>query len=900
MAKTKRRWIELDYTNPNALRAEDIPYDATMSTRDAIVGLSVTGVQGPAGTQGATGLSSGPMGDTGIQGITGLGDLQPGVTGIQGIQGITGLIGIQGTTGIRGLTGFQGVTGVVLPSAMPSAYATLSTAADATSSSFADIPNLYTTINLDSTGQLFATMSFETESLGAGSYPTGSFRIVFSPGPSGPGDSTGTELEKYLLPDDVSLGSVTHYAGPYTGSGTVTVKGQFRRVSGQQKVRVNNAQIYAQSLIGGKGDMGNPGATGVQGLGVTGLQGILGSTGLYGPTGLQGGGETGIRGMTGMGIQGSTGIRGVTGPQGYQGVTGVASLVSPPSSFIYFDSTTQLYDNTSTFIDIPGLSTTFTIDTSGVYAYSSMTILADSTSSPLGAGYVKASMRIVIDDQTSLEYQRYVQNDFDLNSNTFEFRTAALADGTHSAKGQILITDTTGDNKYFVVRKAQLFVQGLEGSAGPEGPMGPRGYDGATGIQGSTGIRGTTGIQGLRGYTGIQGLGVTGLQGATGFFGETGLFGDTGVQGNTGIQGLGVTGLQGMTGISGVTGFYGHTGVQGNIGNTGILGTTGIQGVTGLSGTTGIQGVTGVYGQTGIQGVTGFYDQTGVAGNTGIQGVTGVYGQTGIQGVTGIYGLTGVQGITGIHGQTGIMGVTGLQGYTGFYGQTGIQGITGFYGQTGVQGNSTQILFNPISRYEVVNTSGAEVWLSSSSAVYHGLPWDRTGTTMNIYRTSHGHAAGNRVIVRNTNKDYQTATIDTTTANSFAITTTLTDGTVGYFGAYSLGFTYAHDGIPSSAGVVSAPSGDHSDCQLISARIRTGNRTGTTYALTVPASAVNGAGANTSLSDCYIPDFNVRTDSDTLSAVAATMITNVGSSYSTFEFGNLGSGSISRMILVHF
>jgi hypothetical protein len=30
------------------------------------------------------------------------------------------------------------------------------------------------------------------------------------------------------------------------------------------------------------------------------------------------------------------------------------------------------------------------------------------------------------------------------------------------------------------------------------------------------------------------------------------------------------------------------------------------------------------------------------------------------------------------------------------------------------------------------------------------------------------------------------------------------------------------------------------------------------------------------------------------------MVTNVGSSYSTFEFGSLGSGSLSRIIILHF
>jgi hypothetical protein len=49
-----------------------------------------------------------------------------------------------------------------------------------------------------------------------------------------------------------------------------------------------------------------------------------------------------------------------------------------------------------------------------------------------------------------------------------------------------------------------------------------------------------------------------------------------------------------------------------------------------------------------------------------------------------------------------------------------------------------------------------------------------------------------------------------------------------------------------------------------------------------------------------MPDFNVRSDADSLSAIAATMATNIGSSYSTFQFGNLGTNSLSRFIIVHF
>jgi hypothetical protein len=74
MAKTKRKWIVLDYSDPDALRAEDIAYNATTSIKDAIdfSGKGFTGIQGVTGIQGNQGATgAGIAGSTGIQGATG-------------------------------------------------------------------------------------------------------------------------------------------------------------------------------------------------------------------------------------------------------------------------------------------------------------------------------------------------------------------------------------------------------------------------------------------------------------------------------------------------------------------------------------------------------------------------------------------------------------------------------------------------------------------------------------------------------------------------------------------------------------------------------------------------------------------------------------------------------------
>jgi hypothetical protein len=268
-------------------------------------------------------------------------------------------------------------------------------------------------------------------------------------------------------------------------------------------------------------------------------------------------------------------------------------------------------------------------------------------------------------------------------------------------------------------------------------------------------------------------------------------------------------------------------------------------------------------------------------------------GVTGPQGLTGLRGATGLQGTAGGQGTTGL-GVIGLRGLTGLQGSQGVTGVGG-------TGGGAELSFGmATSRYAMTTSSGEEVWCVSASTVFSGLSWSRSGTTLTINRTSHGHASGNRVIIRNTNVDYQVVTINTVLTDSFTVTTSNGGGTSGTTGAYSLGFIFAHTGSPITGGTLSAPSGDHADCQLISLRLGTGVRSTTTYDLVVPASAINGAGSNTSRGDSYIPDFNVRADADALTAIGATVVTNIGGSYSTFQFGNLGTGSLVRILCLHF
>jgi hypothetical protein len=694
----------------------------------------------------------------------------------------TNVLPIAGATGPQGMVGQTGIQGIPSPlGEIPSDFTSLNGNAQYTSSStYSDV--LTTSITLDGSAYIYASMTFQSDTTGIGTYPHAGYRLVID-------DSTGDELSRFIVSDDdVELGSIGYRAGIFD-PGTYIVRGQFNRKAGTKQVRIANAQLYAQALQGDRG--------------------VEGRTGIQGTTGIQGAGFTGL--------SGETGIQGLTGPFGNTGVQGPAGGPSViPTDYTRRDST--VFDTTSSvFVNL--ITASVTLNTS-TYLHGLMTFESVS----LGTGdYATGGYRVVIDDSTGDELEKFIQSNDEVFIGSVQNRSGLYGPGTYTAIGQVRLVS---GERTLRVNDAQLWLQGQE-SYGIQGITGFTGETGLTGVQGQTGVSGQTGVKGLDGDDGVQG--------------QTGL---TGIQGQTGVGAQGITGLIGETGL---------TGVQGQ---TGVLGQTGLVGQTGL---TGVQGHTGV-------------------GITGLKGVTGFVGQTGIQGDTGF----------GIQGNTGILGPTGAYG--------GPQGDTGFQGSTGI--GSTQIIYGTTSRYSVVSTPGEEVWVVSNSSVYTGLPWDRSGTVLTMYRNNHGHFAGNRVIVRNTNMDYQVATIDSTTLNGFAITTTITDGSYGIEGAYSLGFTYAHSGSPKTGGVLSAPSGDHADAQLLTLRVRTGSRNGITYNVVVPASAVNGAGANTNLSDCFVPNYNVRTDSDSLSAVGATLQTNIGGSYSTFQIGALGT--LSRMIVLNF
>lgn len=252
-------------------------------------------------------------------------------------------------------------------------------------------------------------------------------------------------------------------------------------------------------------------------------------------------------------------------------------------------------------------------------------------------------------------------------------------------------------------------------------------------------------------------------------------------------------------------------------------------------------------------------------------------------------------GIYDVHGITGpILWNECAGGSTGTIGVTGGQPQPG--GETGTQPYSyVHVTYNTISRYEVVSTAGEEVWITSNATSYDGFAWVRYGAVIVVSRVGHGFSVGDRVILRNTNVEYQSTLVTAITVDSFSVSTTNTGFTQGSAASYSHGFNFAHTGLPKTGGVLTVTT---EDVKLLSIRIRTGVRSSTTYDLQVPASALNDV--STSMGTSFIPMLSVRQDSDNLSATAATISVNNLGNYSSFQVANLGNPAASRIIVLMF
>ena len=277
-------------------------------------------------------------------------------------------------------------------------------------------------------------------------------------------------------------------------------------------------------------------------------------------------------------------------------------------------------------------------------------------------------------------------------------------------------------------------------------------------------------------------------------------------------------------------------------------------------------------------------------GSSGTSGVNGSAGTSGVNGSSGTSGFNGSSGTSGFNGSSGTSGTSGSSGSSGTAGTSGTSGvsITGPTGPTGAAGSGgTSTLYNSVARYQAYASGSAAVWLTSSSTMNSGLSWTRSSTTVTITRNNHGHSNGDAIIIRNVNVDNEWCTISNVATNTFDITVSSSSGAAsGSSAAYMLTFTITS--ASASGSTLVAPSGG--DVVLISAYFASGSRSGTTYAFTTPTSALNGAGANTSVSNAYFPILRAQ---DLVAGTVAniTMTVATASNFNVFTFGGLSASN---------
>lgn len=211
---------------------------------------------------------------------------------------------------------------------------------------------------------------------------------------------------------------------------------------------------------------------------------------------------------------------------------------------------------------------------------------------------------------------------------------------------------------------------------------------------------------------------------------------------------------------------------------------------------------------------------------------------------------------------------------------------------------------NAVTRYEALSSTGLKVHCVSSGTEFSNLSWIRATTSLTVNHIAHGRAVGDRVIIKDANALVLNSLIASVTTDSYTVPCLDSGAASGTAARYVCGFKFAHNSETVGAltgGVLSLPSGNY-DIQLMSMRlhVKANSRTGTIYDLTIPTSAYNPAGANTSNDDVYVPTYNVRSDADTMSVIGNTIAMNQTGSYSTFRFGALGATTSGQLIMLAF
>ncbi len=319
----------------------------------------------------------------------------------------------------------------------------------------------------------------------------------------------------------------------------------------------------------------------------------------------------------------------------------------------------------------------------------------------------------------------------------------------------------------------------------------------------------------------------------------------------------------------------------------------------------------GADGKLYLEKTNGTIAEIGGAGSVGPQGPAGPTGATGPQGPQGLQGDVGPQGPAGVQGVKGDTGAIGPQGPQGLQGPAGATGPQGPAGTSGSSAGAFATL-----RYQAVSTAGQGVNITVGTRIEGAdVSWTRSGTSMTVTKSGHTVSVGEQVIILDSNVAQLAAVVTSlatvnATNDSFVITCANTGATSGALASYARAFTFRHvkadystatGATDISGGILAAPA--NAKVVLLSLRINLASNTrlSVSYFLQTPASAVDGAGDNTSVDDMYVPMLSVRSfASDSLSAVGAVLNKNFSSNLAWYNITALSSNAVANNIALNW
>ena len=247
------------------------------------------------------------------------------------------------------------------------------------------------------------------------------------------------------------------------------------------------------------------------------------------------------------------------------------------------------------------------------------------------------------------------------------------------------------------------------------------------------------------------------------------------------------------------------------------------------------------------------------------------------------------------HDKSFIVGsnITSTQDCTTFVNNLNVEGtvsssiFSGSYvgdgsGLTNLNITSNITTFNDNIRYEAYNSTQV-IEILSTGTIYSGLDWTRSSTTLTIASPSHGLSNGDYVIIRNMSEDYSYLAVSNATTDTFDVTVAASGAAEGSLGAY-IPAARVTSVTEAGATIISPTVGN---IQIQSIKVITGVKSTTAFALTMPSSIDNGAGANSSLTNMNPPLVSsYRLDTGGFNA-SATMVLNTTSNFNVFNVSNL-------------